>query len=176
MKLRLLAAAAVVAMTFGPMLPAHAEDWKVTGEFGWLGVGKAQEIEKGHIYFVGESSGTFFNDKGNGSLFNRAGVKCPLFNDVDLNNKKNKVGGYCIITDADGDQAYLSFQAEGDTVRGTGTFDYTGGTGKYKGISGANTFVGVSQVSWKDGTSSGYSLWNRPEATGSSTAPTTPGN
>jgi len=173
MKRRLLAAAAVVAMTFGPMLPAHADDWKVTGEFGWFGVGKAQEIEKGHVYWVGEFSGTFFNDKGPGSLFHRAGVKCPAFNDVDLNNKKGKAGGYCVITDTDGDQAYLSWRSEGDTVTGPGTFDYTGGTGKYKGISGANTFVGVGQVNWKDGTTTGYSTWNRSEATGSSTAPTT---
>ena len=176
MKRGLLGAAIIVAMTFGPMLPAHADDWKVTGEFGWFGVGKAQEIEKGHVYWVGEFSGTFFNDKGAGSLFHRAGVKCPAFNDVDLNNKKGKAGGYCIITDTDGDQAYLSWRSEGDTVTGPGTFDYTGGTGKYKGISGANTFVGVSQVNWKDGTTTGYATWNRSEATGSSTAPTTPGN
>jgi hypothetical protein len=35
------------------------------------------------------------------------------------------------------------------------------GTGKYQGISGDNTFVGVGQVNWKDGTSSGYATWNR---------------
>jgi hypothetical protein len=33
---------------------AQADDWKVTGEFGWFGVGKAQEIEKGHFYWVGK--------------------------------------------------------------------------------------------------------------------------
>jgi Asp-tRNA(Asn)/Glu-tRNA(Gln) amidotransferase A subunit family amidase len=35
------------------------------------------------------------------------------------------------------------------------------GTGKCQGISGDNTFVGVTQVNWKDGTSSGYATWNR---------------
>ena len=33
---------------------AQADEWKVTGEFGWFGVGKAQEIEKSHFYWVGE--------------------------------------------------------------------------------------------------------------------------
>ena len=33
---------------------AHAEDWKVTGSFGWLAVGKAYQIEKGHVYFEDE--------------------------------------------------------------------------------------------------------------------------
>ena len=53
----------------------HAQDWKVVGEFGWVAVGKAHQVEKGHFYWVGEFSGTFFNDKGKGSLFHRAGVK-----------------------------------------------------------------------------------------------------
>jgi hypothetical protein len=77
---------------------AHAEDWKVTGSFGWFAVGKAYQIEKGHVYFVGEFSGTFFNDKGKDSLFDKAGVKCPAFNDLDLNNKKGKAGGYCTLS------------------------------------------------------------------------------
>src|SRR5215475_12974527 len=92
----------------------NAEDWKVVGEFGWFGVGKAYEIEKGHYYWVGEFSGTFFNDKGEGSPFHRAGVKCPAHNDLDFNNKKNTAAGYCIITDLDGDTAYCSWQLSGD--------------------------------------------------------------
>ena len=82
----------------------------------------------------------------------------------DLNNKKSKAGGYCIITDLNGDQAYLTWQGAGTPGPGgrtPGTFQYTGGTGKYQGISGDNTFVGVTQVNWKDGTSSGYATWNR---------------
>jgi hypothetical protein len=50
---------------------AQAEDWKVPGEFGWFAVGKAQEIEKGHSYWVGEYAGTFFNDKGENTVSSR---------------------------------------------------------------------------------------------------------
>ena len=81
---------------------ANAEDWKVTGQFGWFGVGKVYQIEKGHIYFVGEFSGTFFNDKGKDSLFDQNGIKCPAFYDIDQNNKKGKAGGYCTISDSAG--------------------------------------------------------------------------
>ena len=38
----------VIAFALSGM--ACAEDWKVTGEFGWFGVGKAYQIEKGHFY------------------------------------------------------------------------------------------------------------------------------
>lgn len=156
-----LFATAALAMSLGLGMPAHAEDWKVVGQFGWFGVGKAYEIERGHVYWVGEFNGTFFNDKGKGSPFDRAAVKCPAYNDIDTNQKKNTIAGYCIIADTDGDQAYLRFQALGDTKSSPGTFEYTGGTGKYKGISGSNTFVGVTQVNWTDGTASGYATWNR---------------
>jgi hypothetical protein len=140
---------------------AQAEDWKVQGSFGWFGVGKAYEIEKGHFYWVGEFSGTFFNDKGKGSPFHLAGVKCPAYNDLNLNAKKSTAAGYCVLSDADGDQAFLSWRNEGDGRTGPGTFEWTGGTGKYKGISGSNAFVGVTQVNWADGTASGYATWNR---------------
>jgi hypothetical protein len=141
---------------------AHAEDWKVTGTFGWFAVGKAYQIEKGHLYFVGEFSGTFFNDKGDASLFDKAGVKCPAFYDIDLNNKKGKAGGYCTISTAPGDDAYLSFKCEGDTVHCAGPFEYTGGVGKYAGISGSNyTFSATTEVNWPDGTVTGFSTWNR---------------
>jgi hypothetical protein len=138
-----------------------AEDWKPVGQAGFHGVGKAYEIEKGHFYWVGEYAGTFFNDKGEKSLFDHAGVKCPAWFDFDLNNKKSKAGGYCVMTDVDGDQAYLTWQNAGTPTRGPGTFDWTGGTGKYKEIKGSNTFVGNTVVNWPDGSATGFATWNR---------------
>jgi hypothetical protein len=38
----------------------RAEDLKPVGQFSFFGVGKAYEIEKGHFYWVGEFSGSFF--------------------------------------------------------------------------------------------------------------------
>ena len=80
-----------LALPFALGTPAHAEDWKVVGTCGWFSVGKAYEIDKGHLYWVGEFSGTFFNDKG--SLFDKAGVKCPARNDIDTIKKKNSIAG-----------------------------------------------------------------------------------
>jgi hypothetical protein len=88
-------------------------------------------------------------------------VKCPAFFDADYNNKRHRGGGYCVMSDPDGDQVYASWQNEGDTIVGPGTFTFTGGTGKYQGISGKNDFVGVTQVNWADGTASGFATWNR---------------
>jgi hypothetical protein len=139
----------------------RAEDWKPVGQAGFLGVGKAYEIEKGHAYWVGEYGGTFFNDKGEKSLFDHAGIKCPAWADLDFNKKSGKFGGYCVITDLDGDSAYITWQGAGTPTRFPGTFDYTGGTGKYKDIKGTNTFVANTVVNWADATASGFATWNR---------------
>lgn len=156
---RLLAAGVAVCAAVGG---AQAADWSnVKGQFGWFGVGKAYELDKGHYYWVGEFSGSFFNDKGPGGPFHLAGVKCPGTLELDMNKDVSKGVGHCIISDAQGDQVYLSWKNAGSVRAGTGTFEYTGGTGKYKGISGANTFSSGTQVNWVDGTTSGFAIWNR---------------
>jgi hypothetical protein len=153
----------VAALSVGITFPGgtRAEDWKPVGQAGYFGIGKAYEIEKGHVFWVGEFSGTFFNDKGEKGLLDHAGLKCPAWDDTDLNNKKSKGGGYCVLTDPEGDQAYLTWRYTGDTVHYPGTFEWTGGTGKYKDIKGSNNFVANPTARWPDGTVSGYATWNR---------------
>ena len=159
----IIAAAALMLLAMAPV--TQAQDWKAVGHFGWFGTGKAYPIEEGHFYWVGEFSGTFFNDKGPGNLFHLAGVRCPAYYDLDLNKQTTHAGGYCVITDLDGEQAYLVWENRSTSVGpgapGPGTFEYTGGTGKYAGISGKNKFTGVTLVNWSDGTTSGYATWNR---------------
>src|SRR5690242_15702441 len=105
---------AALALTLGMVGSAFGEDIKPVGEFGWFGVGKAQQLEKGHVYWVGEFSGSFFSDKGEGSPFHGAGLRCPGFNDLDFNNKRNKAAGTCVVSDHSGaDQAFLSWDCEG---------------------------------------------------------------
>jgi hypothetical protein len=140
---------------------ARADDWKAVGSFGWFGVGKAHQIEKGHIYFVGEFAGTFFSDQGDKGVFDKNGVKCPAFYDIDANNKKGRAGGYCTVGNAAGDQAYISWSCEGDGVNCQGPFTITGGIGKYAPANGSYNFHAVTEVNWADGTVTGMSLWNK---------------
>jgi hypothetical protein len=156
--------ALVISALVGVSSASYAADWKAIGDFGWLGVGTAVEVEKGHYYWVGEFSGTFFSDKGEGGLFHLAGVKCPAWFDANYSTSSAKAGGYCIVTDLDGDQATVIWQQTSDPNAGkggSGTFEYIAGTGKYQGISGKNTFFAVTQVNWADGKSSGYATWNK---------------
>lgn len=155
------AVTAVLAVCTGAGVAA---DGKTTGEFGWLGVGKAVEVEKGHYYWVGEFSGTFFNDKGPGSPMHHAGVKCPAWFDADYSRNVASAGGYCMITDVDGDSILCNWRNGGTPANGSrnpGTFDCRGLSGKYAGMNARNTFIGVVQLNWADGTTSGYAIWNR---------------
>jgi hypothetical protein len=53
-------------------------------------------------------------------------------------------GGYKTFTDADGSKAFAKFTVtEGKLPEFRGTFEFTGGTGKYKGITGNGTFHDV---------------------------------
>ena len=51
-----LALKCFATFAFGSLLvgSAHAEDWKVTGEFGCYGIGKTYQLDKGHVYWMGE--------------------------------------------------------------------------------------------------------------------------
>ena len=69
-----------------------------------------------------------------------------------------------IIKDADGDEAYLDWDLPNWKLgeAGRGTYSYTGGTGKYEGLSGdGGYFYGHTITIWDDGTAGGYSVWNR---------------
>jgi hypothetical protein len=58
------------------------------------------------------------------------------------------------MTDADGDRVFAAWKCQG-APRCQGEFRWTGGTGKYVGISGGSSFHAVSLVP----TLSGYSVW-----------------
>lgn len=110
-----------------------------SGKFGWSGSGTGHQIEKNHVFFVGEFDGAFFNDAGSGFLHGSSWV-CPGVNDI-VNGVTQAAHGYCIVTDPDGDKAFGSWKSKGSAPgRGSGDYTWTGGTSKYSGITGGGTF------------------------------------
>ena len=134
---------------------------KAVGYFGWFGVGKTYTLGSS-LFWAGEFSGSFQSaDQG---LFHKASVRCPASQRVDLAAGMASANGVCIIKDADGDEAYLDWDLPNWKLgeAGRGTYSYTGGTGKYEGLSGdGGYFYGHTITIWDDGTAGGYSVWNR---------------
>jgi hypothetical protein len=116
------------------------------------GVEQIYELEKGHVFLLGLLKGVFFNDVADGFL-DKTQVSCPRVLDI-VGGVPVASHGYCIITDRNGDKAFLVWQGNG-TADGRGTFKWTGGTGKYSGLQGNNTFqfTGIGK------TGAGVSAW-----------------
>lgn len=116
-----------------------AKQGKYRGVFGARGAGSTHELEKGHVFWVGSFGGIFMNAT-EGGFLDKTVVECPGVSDV-VNGLDIGGFGYCVVTDKDGDKAHLSWKGK-DSSPGTGggTFHWTGGTGKYSGIKGENTY------------------------------------
>jgi hypothetical protein len=78
---------------------------------------------KDHVFWVGEFSGTFFNDKGANSLFDHSGVRCPGSYDLNFGKNEGHANGYCVIMGegSPSDQAFIKWSCDGDTVDCFGT-------------------------------------------------------
>lgn len=127
-----------------------------TAKFGWNSVGKTYEMEKNRLFWVGDFTGTLFNDK-SGGFMDRAAVSCPGTNDIRLDGQTSVAQGNCIVTDAQGDKAFASWWSKGPFPGPFhGEFTWTGGTGKFTGIKGSSKFSAVMTPT----TASGYCLWD----------------
>ena len=126
---------------------------KYTGKYAshLTGGGQSFELEKDHVFFLGSSHGGFFNDVADGFL-DKTEVTCAYANDL-VGGVSSPLHGYCIVIDKDGDKAFLIHQEKG-TGPGKidGTFKWTGGTGKFAGIQGNNTYrvtsIGKNPAAW----------------------------
>jgi hypothetical protein len=114
-------------------------------------VAQTFELEKGHVFVLTKSHGVFLNDVADGFL-DKSEVTCAIANDV-VDGVSAAVQGHCIVTDKDGDKIFSAYQGKG-TAPGiiAGDNQWTGGTGKFTGIQGNNTFrvtsIGKNPASW----------------------------
>ena len=129
-----------------------------TGKFGWYAVGKVTELEKGHVFFVGEFSGVFFNDTPGGAL-DTIGVQCPGANQVVFASAgaHHAGNGVCTLIDTDGDKIFSTWEVRDSFPNDSAPADWQmiGGTGKYAGIRGKNKFQCYNNTN----ASTGYCKW-----------------
>ena len=101
------------------------------------GVGKAIALEA-----VGPTENT-----AGGSMYDKMKAKCAAVS-VESGGKK-WIDGACALTDADGDVIFSTFDTrdldKAQPKMDCGTHLITGGTGKYKGMTGRETFACISK-------------------------------
>ena len=111
----------------------------VKAHSGWVGIGEVRELGKDHLSWIGVFYGTSYNDAGKGFLDHMAWI-CPGSSDILDGNIVHE--GFCTLTDADGDQIYGRNKGSGPVAgpEFNGTVTYSGGTGKYAGIQGGQSY------------------------------------
>ena len=135
-------AALTLMLATANSLPAAAEE---SGHWHGLSVlvrtdQKVAKVEDraNHMVYVNEYDGAVFNGEGKPFL-DRARYQVVALVDVGVTG-----GGYKTFTDADGSKVFAKFTVtEGKMPDIRGTFEFTGGTGKYEGITGKGTFHDV---------------------------------
>lgn len=153
---------------------AFSDDMARTGEYTVIYTGintspiKPMPIGVNRALVPSHATMTAVNTAGGGFLHNLAG-RCVGMATLDNDAKTVESHGHCVYADAAGDQIFEKYdypvQAQGVNLKGTA--EWTGGTGKFAGISGdvqlTNTRLsamtdGITQVS---GTKTGrYSFEN----------------
>jgi len=123
-----------------------AEEITTTAIASWEGIGQVFQVGPGQAFFLGTLAGTIFVVDGDGTL-NAAGVVCPGTIDISLDTNKQTGRGHCIITALDGGQVFGKWACQGSHLVGcVGSFEITGGTGSFEGISGGSTLVVRSAI------------------------------
>ena len=154
----------VAVLVLGLAAPAEAQlakSGKFTAQFNWHFQGTNNELGEKYSSAFGQAWGVVNNSAGSGFLHN-AGSRCASLN-VAKEGKANDAGG-CVLWDADGDAVVLDYSCASDSDGWCkGTFEWTGGTGKYSGISGKTKFrhraVTYRGTGGPNGEGEGYSLW-----------------
>lgn len=102
---------------------------------GWKFTGEVHKPAEDHVMGHGTVAGITFSNKGSGPL-HLGPANC--FDTFALVQGRGSNKGYCAFGDPDGDRIFTSFTGElVPEGGGNGTNEITGGTGKYKGITGS---------------------------------------
>jgi hypothetical protein len=92
-----------------------------------------------------EAVGTTQNMKGE-KMLDKMSARCVALNVA--SGEKKYIDGACVLTDSDGDRIFSTFDTrdldKSQPKMDCGTHIITGGTGKYKGISGSEPFACIA--------------------------------
>ena len=145
-------AASTLIVSLVNSLPAVAEE---TGH--WHGLGGLVAIDKKAVNLEDRPNHTAGITEFDGIVFNvdsKPFLDKARYQVVSLNDTGVATAGYKTFTDADGAKVFCKYATTGGKWPDFhGTFEFTGGTGKYQGITGNGTYhiVFVSdKASWDE--------------------------
>jgi hypothetical protein len=112
----------------------------------WNAQGQIFQSGESRVTFVGSFSGIVYVEQDQGPV--AAGfMACPTVIDVNTRDGKERGDGRCTFTAKDGAQLFADFSCRGVRMVGChGDFTFTGGTERFKGITGGGPVTIRSSV------------------------------
>jgi hypothetical protein len=132
----------------GQGVPGYAaEEGTVKATSAWQGQGRFFQVGKDQAFFVGDFEGIMYVETKTGAL-DAAKIICPGTVDLNLKTGTQSGQGRCVITAANGDQVFATWNCTGTHTAGcAGMFTLTDGTGRFNGIVGNGEFQVRSSLS-----------------------------
>lgn len=129
----------------GAALAQGSSKEALRGGAAWEGQGMLFQLEEEQLYLVGAFVGIMVigNDK---EPLNAATMTCPATVETNLATMYQTGYGRCILIDKDDNKVFAKWACSGNPKNCKGNFTFTGGTGKFKGISGINEFFVQTDV------------------------------
>jgi len=125
----------ILAMIAAPAAMA-AEQGTVVAASAWVGKGRLFATGEDDAKFVGVFVGVLYVETEDKKL-DAMKLVCPGDVDINLEDGSQQGDGNCILTDKDDDTVYADWDCKGTSFLGCdGNFTLTGGSGKFKGITG----------------------------------------
>ena len=116
-------------------LPAQSEEGTVKIHSPWKAKGQIYKVGPKQFQFVGEFGGIMYVETGEGTL-DTAILVCPAVQDIDYEHTKTRATGKCHIVAPEGN-IFAQFNCSGKPGACNGEFKLTGGTDRFKGITGS---------------------------------------
>jgi hypothetical protein len=101
----------------------------------WQGEGQVFQIEPGKVMFLGRFDGILYADSGVGP-FDGVPFVCPGTQVLDTSAGTVSSDGHCMLTPSEDEEVYARWSCAGQASACKGRIEFTGGTGRFEGISG----------------------------------------
>jgi hypothetical protein len=138
----------VLLISAGAGVPGYAaEEGTVKATSAWQGQGRFFQVGKDQAFFVGSFEGVMYVETKKGAL-DAAKIICPGTVDLNLKTGTQSGQGRCVITAANGDQVFATWNCTGTHAVGCDSrFTLMDGTGRFNGIVGNGDFQVRSSLS-----------------------------
>ena len=141
-------------ITFSTAPAAAQEEQTIKAFAAWQGRGQVFETGPSRATFVGSFSGMVFVETQKGPL-DAGFMTCPAFLDLNVEDGTQEGKGRCTIVGKDGSRVYAEIACKGVHLVGCdGQFTITGGTERFKGITGGGPITirsGLQEVAVSGG-------------------------